>query len=106
MGALGLGALVYGLLESSRRGSDDLWVLVSLVAAGVLLVVFVIVEKRSPNPMLPLVLFRSRTFTAANLLTLLLYGALGGTFFFLPLNLIQVQRYSATAAGAAFFHLY
>src|SRR5207244_8127257 len=54
------------------------------------------------NPMLPLALFRSRTFTGANLLTFLLYGALGGTLFFLPLNLIQVQHYSATAAGAAF----
>jgi MFS family permease len=53
--------------------------------------------------MLPLTLFRSRTFTGANLLTFLLYGALGGTLFFLPLNLIQVQHYSATAAGAALF---
>jgi MFS family permease len=51
--------------------------------------------------MLPLALFRSRTFTGANLLTFLLYAALGGTLFFLPLNLIQVQHYSATAAGAA-----
>jgi MFS family permease len=52
--------------------------------------------------MLPLGLFRSRTFTGANLLTFLLYAALSGTLFFLPLNLIQVQHYSATAAGAAF----
>jgi MFS family permease len=52
--------------------------------------------------MLPLDLFQSRTFTGANLLTFLLYGALGGSLFFLPLNLIQVQHYSATAAGAAF----
>jgi MFS family permease len=51
--------------------------------------------------MLPLPLFRSRIFTGANLLTFFLYGALGGTLFFLPLNLIQVQRYSPTAAGAA-----
>src|SRR5438477_11040387 len=51
--------------------------------------------------MVPLELFRSRTFTGANLLTLLLYSALGGTLFFLPLNLIQVQHYSPTAAGAA-----
>jgi MFS family permease len=51
--------------------------------------------------MLPLALFRSRNFTGANLLTLLLYSALGGTLFFLPLNLIQVQGYTATAAGAA-----
>jgi MFS family permease len=51
--------------------------------------------------MLPLALFRVRTFSGANLLTFLLYAALGGTLFFLPLNLIQVQHYSATAAGAA-----
>ena len=51
--------------------------------------------------MLPLELFRSRTFAGANLLTLFLYSALAGTLFFLPLNLIQVQRYAPTAAGAA-----
>jgi hypothetical protein len=51
--------------------------------------------------MLPLSLFRSRDFTGASILTFLLYGALGGTLFFLPLNLIQVQGYSATEAGGA-----
>jgi hypothetical protein len=51
--------------------------------------------------MLPLSLFRSPTFTGANLLTLLLYAALGGALFFLPFNLIRVQGYSPTAAGAA-----
>jgi hypothetical protein len=51
--------------------------------------------------MMPLHLFRSRTFTLANVLTLLLYGALGVVLFLLPLNLIQVQHYSATEAGAA-----
>src|SRR5215510_6865138 len=51
--------------------------------------------------MIPLRLFRSRNFTGANLLTLFLYSALGGVLFFFPLNLIQVQGYSATAAGAA-----
>jgi EmrB/QacA subfamily drug resistance transporter len=102
IGAVGLGALVYGLIESSRLGFGDRSVLVALVAASILLALFVIVEARISNPMLPLVLFRSRTFTGANLLTLLLYGALGGSLFFLPLNLIQVQHYSATAAGAAF----
>jgi EmrB/QacA subfamily drug resistance transporter len=98
----GLGALVYGLIESSRLGFGDRSVLAALVAAAVLLALFLITEARLSNPMLPLVLFRSRTFTGANLLTFLLYGALGGTLFFLPLNLIQVQHYSATAAGAAF----
>jgi predicted MFS family arabinose efflux permease len=51
--------------------------------------------------MLPLTLFRSRTFTLANLLTLLLYAALGVIFFLVPMNLIQVQGYTATEAGAA-----
>jgi EmrB/QacA subfamily drug resistance transporter len=99
--ALGLGALVYGLIESSRLGFSDRRVLTALIGAAVLLAFFLITEIRVPNSMLPLALFRSRTFTGANLLTFLLYGALGGTLFFLPLNLIQVQRYSATAAGAA-----
>jgi predicted MFS family arabinose efflux permease len=59
------------------------------------------VERRHPAPLLPLALFRVRDFSAANLLTLLLYAALGALMFFLPLNLIWVQGYSATQAGAA-----
>ena len=98
----GLGALVYALIESSQLGFGDRSVLAALIAAAALLASFLILETRVPNPMLPLAPFRSRTFTGANLLTLLLYGALGGSLFFLPLNLIQVQHYSATAAGAAF----
>ena len=66
-----------------------------------ILVVFVFVEARSSAPMLPLALFKSPAFAGANLVTLFLYAALGGVLFFLPLNLIQVQGYSATAAGAA-----
>src|SRR5438045_8215302 len=62
---------------------------------------FIYWEARTRNPMLPLTLFRSHDFTGANLLTFFLYSALGGTLFFLPLNLIQVQGYTATAAGAA-----
>jgi MFS family permease len=64
------------------------------------LILFLFVESRLSQPMLPLTLFRSRTFAGTNLLTFLLYAALGGTLFFLPLNLIQVQHYSPTAAGA------
>src|SRR5881398_1836080 len=101
LAAVGLGALVYGLIESSRLGFADKSVILVLTAAGALLVVFLLVEARISQPMLPLALFRGRIFTGANLLTFLLYAALGGTLFFLPLNLIQVQRYSPTAAGAA-----
>jgi EmrB/QacA subfamily drug resistance transporter len=102
VGAFGLGSLIYGLIESSRLGFGDTLVLAALVAAVILLALFLTIEARLPNPMLPLVLFRSQTFTGANLLTFLLYSALGGTLFFLPLNLIQIQHFSATAAGAAF----
>ena len=99
--ALGLGALVYGLIESSRVGFADRTVISFLIGASVLLLAFLLHEMRAPAPMLPLALFRSRIFSGTNLLTFLLYAALGGTLFFLPLNLIQIQHYPATAAGAA-----
>src|SRR4051812_7677863 len=101
LAAAGLGALVYGLIESSRTAFADRTVVIVLGAAAMLLILFVWVETRVAQPMLPLSLFRSPTFAGANLLTLFLYAALGGSLFFLPLNLIQVQHYSATAAGAA-----
>src|SRR5256884_7980211 len=101
LAATGLGALVYGLIESSRLGFSDRSVVIVLIAAGVLLITLLLIEEKVSQPMLPLALFRVRTFTGANLLTFLLYAALGGTLFFLPLNLIQVQQYPPTAAGAA-----
>lgn len=101
LAAIGLGALVYGLIESSSRGFSDPTVIVVLIVAVVLLVTFLWFEARIPEPMLPLKFFRSRVFTGTNLLTFLLYAALGGTLFFLPMNLIQIQHYPATAAGAA-----
>ena len=103
--ALGLGALIYALIESSRLGFGHPAVAISLITGFVLLILFILLETRVRNPMVPLDLFRSRTFTGANLLTLLLYAALGGTLFFLPLNLIQVQHYSPAAAGAALLPL-
>src|SRR5438034_1261991 len=97
----GLTFLVYGLIESSRLGFGHPAVLTALITGSVFLVLFIYWEGRARNPMLPLALFRSQDFAGANLLTLFLYSALGGTLFFLPLNLIQVQGYTATAAGAA-----
>ena len=73
----------------------------ALLIGAVGVALLVVVELRVANPMLPFHLFRSRTFTLANVLTLLLYGALGVVFFLLPLELIQVQHYTATEAGAA-----
>jgi EmrB/QacA subfamily drug resistance transporter len=101
LGVLGLGGIVFGLLEWPPLGPSHPLVIGSLVLGTVCLVLLVIMERRARNPMMPLDLFRSRTFSLANVLTLLLYGALGVVLFLLPLYLIQVQHYSATAAGAA-----
>jgi EmrB/QacA subfamily drug resistance transporter len=101
LATISLGAIVYGLIESSRLGLQSP-IVISVLSAGVIIfAAFVFVEARVPHPMMPLRLFRSRNFAGANLLTLFLYAALSGTLFFLPLNLIQVQRYTPTAAGAA-----
>src|SRR6266542_1985934 len=102
---LGLGAVVYGLIESSAKGWATAPVVMPIGLGVLALTGFVFVEMHHSAPMLPLQLFRSRAFTGANLLTLLLYAALGGSLFFVPLNLIQVQHYSTTAAGAALLPL-
>jgi EmrB/QacA subfamily drug resistance transporter len=98
----GLGSLVFGLIASSSLGWRDGTVLAAIAAGLLLLAGFVWVEARSRAPMMPLDVFASRTFSGINLLTLLLYAALGGAFFFLPFDLIQVHLYSATQAGAVF----
>lgn len=102
LATVGLGALVYGLIEAPAAGWGDPQVLIGLTVGVLALAGFVLVEARSPSPMMPLGLFRSRTFSGANLLTFLLYAALGGALYFFPFQLIQVQGYSSTEAGAAF----
>jgi EmrB/QacA subfamily drug resistance transporter len=101
LATIGLGALVFGLIEGPVRGWGNPVVLASLVIGVAGLIGFLVAETRVPSPMMPLALFRSRTFSGANLLTFLLYGAFGGALFWLPFNLIQVQGYTATEAGAA-----
>jgi EmrB/QacA subfamily drug resistance transporter len=101
LAVLGLGGIVYGLLEWPPLGIRHPLVLGALAIGVFSLVLLFIVERRVENPMLPLALFGSRTFTLANVLTLLLYAALSVVLFLVPLNLIQVQHYTATAAGAA-----
>jgi EmrB/QacA subfamily drug resistance transporter len=96
---LGLGGLAYGLTETPALGAGDPRVLASLVLGLVSLVAFIAVEKRAKSPMVPLSLFESREFTGTNLLTFLLYMALGGALFFFPFNLVQLQGYSPTEAG-------
>jgi EmrB/QacA subfamily drug resistance transporter len=101
LATLGLGTLVYGLIESSRFGFGHPLVVGTLGVGALSLAFFLLTEAHARQPMLPLALFRSRNFSGANLMTFFLYTALGGSMFFVPLNLIQVQGYSATAAGAA-----
>jgi EmrB/QacA subfamily drug resistance transporter len=101
LATIGLGGVIYGLIESPQRGFSNSLVLLTLIGGAACLVLFVINEARAKNPMLPLELFRSRNFAGANLLTLFLYAGLSGMMFFFTLNLIQIQGYSATAAGAA-----
>ena len=102
LATLGLGTITYALIEAPADGAA-IWAmgLVGVCAlAG-----FLVVEARSATPMVSLHLFRSRDFAGANLLTFLLYAPLSGTLFFLPLDLIQIQHYSATRAGAALLPL-
>ena len=102
LASVGLGGVVYALIESSVKGWANPAIVSGIVVSVAALIAFIFVERRHPAPMLPLDLFRSRNFSAANVLTLLLYAALGGSLFFLPLNMLQVQGYSTTAAGATF----
>lgn len=94
----GLGALTYALIEAPAGGSA-IWI--AGLAGLSALAGFPIVEAQSPAPMISLHLFQSREFSGANLVTFLLYAPLSGILFFFPLDLIQVQHYSATQAGAA-----
>src|SRR5712692_190615 len=101
LATVGLGGLVYGFIESVNLGWSNPLVFGSLIVGFGCLIAFVFVEAKVTAPMLPLALFESRSFSGANLLTLFLYAAVGIFFFLFPLNLIQVQGYSPTAAGAA-----
>jgi EmrB/QacA subfamily drug resistance transporter len=102
LATLGLGGIVFGLIEAANRSFSEPSVFVPLVVGVAGLATFVYTEYRSREPMMPLSLFRSRNFSGANLLTLLLYMGLGGSLYFFPFVLIQVHGYSATAAGSAF----
>src|SRR5579863_9227092 len=98
---VGLAALVYGFLESAILGWRHPRVIGCLIVGFGSLLLFVLVEKSVRSPMVPPKLFQSPSFSGANLLTLFLYAAMGIFFFLFPLNLIQIQKYSATATGAA-----
>jgi len=105
LATLGLGGMVFGFIESTSLGWRNPLVFGSLIAALGCLLGFAALEARTPFPMIPLDFFKNLNFVGPNLLTLFLYAALGVFLFLLPLNLIQVQQYSATATGAAILPL-
>jgi len=101
LAALGLGGVIFALTVGPVDGWDMPTVLVAGVGGSIALVGFVLVERSSRHPLLPLAIFRSRQFTAANAITFLIYGALGGALFLLPIQLQRVVGLSALESGSA-----
>ena len=97
--SIGLAGINYGLIGWSKAGIIDLSVLTQLLVGGAALILFVVIQRRVQQPLLPLDIFKSRTLTAASLLSLLFFMAFHGMLFFLPLSLIQVQGYDPALAG-------
>jgi EmrB/QacA subfamily drug resistance transporter len=102
LGTCGLAGVTFSLMQWSTGGVGTH---LAGAAGIIILAMFIIVEKHAAAPMMPLDLFRNCSFAGANLLTFFLYGSLSCALFYLPLNLIQVQGYSPTAAGAAMLPL-
>jgi EmrB/QacA subfamily drug resistance transporter len=101
LAGLGLAGPVFALIEQPNRGWDDPFVYVPLVGGIVLLGLFILQERRSPEPMMPLDLFRRRNFAAGNLATLAIYAGLGSGLFFVVLFLQETAGYDALEAGLA-----
>ncbi len=95
-----LGSLTFGLVRLQNGRPDSLG-FSSIACSLLLLSGFVGWEHRARSPMIPPAIFRNGAFTGANLYTFFLYAALGGSLFFVPFDLQNVQGYSPTAAGAA-----
>jgi len=102
LATLGLGLICYGLIKASESGIGHPEVWITLTSGALVFAAFIWVEHAVANPMMPPGLFGSKSFTGANLVTMFFYLSLAGVFFLLPFNFIQIQGYSATAAGAAF----
>lgn len=102
LSTLGLGALIFGLIEAGHLGLWHPLVIGSIIAGVILLVLFVVSQRRLQQPLVPLGLFASRSFSGVNIMTLVLYSALSASMFLFPFNLIQVRGYGATEAAAAY----
>lgn len=102
LATLGLGMFVFGFIESANYGLGSPIVLGSIFLGAAVFALFIYTQRITENPLLPLDLFKSRTFSGANLITLLMYCAVSGVIFFLPFNLIQIQGYDIVMAGLGF----
>ena len=98
--AVGLAGTTYALIQASED-ADPAAIVLSALIGVVALAAFLVAERRGRDPMLPLSIFASRQFSAANAVTFAVYGALGGVFFLLVAFLQISIGYSAIAAGAA-----
>ena len=99
---ISLALITYGIIGAAGPHRGDRVPLVTIVAGLAAFAAFVAVERRARAPLVPLALFRSRSFTGTNVMTLILYFALSGVFFLVPFDLVGAQGYSGTATGAAY----
>ncbi|MFI5322831.1 MAG: MFS transporter [Thermodesulfobacteriota bacterium] len=102
---MSLGCIVYALIESGNSGFGHPKVITPFVAGGLFLVAFILCEAYTSKPMMPLSLFKSKTFSGANFISALFWAAWVGAVFFTPFNLIQLQGYTAWGVGVAFLPL-
>lgn len=99
---ISLASITFGCLEMPELGTQHPLVLGSVLLGIAVFILFLFIENRVDHPMVPLTLFKSKTFSGINLLSFFLYGALGGLMLFLSLNIIQIQGYSQLQAGLTF----
>jgi EmrB/QacA subfamily drug resistance transporter len=101
LAVLGLGGVTYAIIAVPAHGASSVMVLVPGLVGVLSMAGFLLVESRSPHPMVPLSMFASTQFSAANAVTFVVYGAFGGIFFLLAIQLQVVVGYSALEAGVA-----
>lgn len=102
LAVVGLGLLALGLTRLAEPGGGGALDLAATIGGAAVLSAFILCERRTAHPMMPLALFADRQFAGVNLLTLLLYFALSGALFFLPTALIEAHGYPAALAGSVF----
>ena len=105
LAAAALGGITYGLIEGPSRGFGSAAVVAALAGGVAAAVAFVVVEQRAEAPMLPLEVFRVRQFSVTNVVTFLVYAALGGVLFLLPVQLQVVDGYRPLGSGLALLPL-